>query len=145
MRVLFNLVISVVLFAVGAVVGVKRAIFLMGAERGVGVVQQMHAANAECGGKHKYACTRFTGDVRFVSKAGAEGNLSVSGGSVRGYDKPLTDSLLRPGSQVPVVFKPNDVKYAFRDTFVDLWMLPLGSLGGSGVFFLSALVRRRRR
>lgn len=145
MRVLFNLAVAAVLFLVGAGFSIKRAVFLMGAERTAGVVQQLHASNGTCGSKNsKYDCTKYSGDVRFTAKSGGEGFLSVEAGQARGYNQPVSRASRQPGSQVPVVYSPKDLKNAFHDTFFNLWGAPLGTFMFSGFFLVGAVSRRRR-
>ncbi len=142
MKHLFSIVLSIGLFLFGAGMSVKRGLFLMSAERANGQVESLTASNDRCGSKNsKHDCTKFSAKVNYSSAAGARGVISVAAGDARGYNQPVTRAALQPGSSVPVIFSSSDVTYAFRDTFFDIWVIPLGSLFGSGIFFVGALRR----
>ncbi len=141
---LFSLLISLALGITGLGLGAKRMWFLSSAERTSGVVEDLEGYNSRCGGKNsKYDCTKFSAAVKFTSKTGSAGHLTVDAGSTRGNDQSTTHASRPVGSNVAIVYDPNDVTEAFEDSFMALWMWPAGSLGASVLFLVSALRRRR--
>ncbi len=144
MRFIFSMITSVVLFLLGLGISAQRGMFLLTAERTSGTVSAIHGHNGRCGSKNNhYDCTEYQADVKYTSTKQEEAVIQVSAGSTRGHDQPMSHASLAVGAAVPVIYSKKDIKYAFRDSFFDLWALPIGSLFGSGVFFLGAFARRR--
>lgn len=130
-------------FAIGT--AAKRGIFLLSAKRTTGKVEQVTGSNSRCGSKNnKYDCTEYSAAVTYSSPSGEHGKLSVGAGSARGHDQPATKASLAVGGPVPILYSKKDINYAYRDSFGDLWGLPLGSFVGSAFCAIGAFFRRGR-
>ena len=143
MKRLFSVFLSIGLFVFGAGLGVKRGFFLLSAERTTGSVEAISASNGKCGSKsNKHDCTHFSANVVYSATNGTKGRISVGAGDARGHNQSVTLASLKPGTPVPVIYSPSDISNAFHDTFLDLWMIPLGSLLGSGFCMIGAIRQR---
>jgi hypothetical protein len=134
---------ALVLSALAAVVGVQRANFVSAAVPTSGIVADVEACNAYCGGKRPRACTKFTAIVEYTV-AGETRRLRTGAGLSRGRDEPVSEARYRAGEAFALRVHPI-TREALPDGFVGLWGLPLVLGLGGAVFTAFALFIRRRR
>lgn len=124
--------VGVVVLVVGAVVFVRTAQFVAGAERGTGTVIELSRGTNSEGGVTYYPVVRFTTSegeaIEFVSSTGSSPPFAV------------------PGDRVDVLYDPDDPYNAKLDGFLDLWLLPGGFVVMGGVLIgIAPLVRHHTR
>jgi hypothetical protein len=118
---------ALLLVALGFVV--ERVLFLQKAEQVTGVVSDISSYNDRCGrsGKHRrrYACTKYNATIDFTTLRGESVRLTVSAGSTRGQDRPISNASKRVNQSVAVVYDPDNPAKAYEDTLFGVWGVPI--------------------
>lgn len=138
--------LSMLALVAGALLGLRQADFLLGAEKATGKVSSISKRNDECGRRRdRYDCTRFTAKVRFASQSGQTGNISVAAGTARGHNAPVSKAQRREGDPVRVIFDPGYLARAYENTTWDVWGAPLFALIVHVAMLIGSMTEQRER
>ena len=141
-------VVAFLLLLVLAWFVVDRLLFLETAKRTSGRVVNVSAQNSSCGGRRShYSCTQFNAIVEYTPEGQSRPyHLSLSAGSARGHNQPVSRASLAQGGSVRVAYNPRDPEESYEDSFSGIWGTPiLVFVIQISSFFTSLTEPRRRR
>ena len=75
-----------------------------------------------------YPYTVYRAAITFISTRGESARFVAEGGRVRGHDQTLDRASMRWGERVPVLYGPENLEGACRDTIMDKWGAPADGL-----------------
>lgn len=122
-----------------------RIQFLSIAERVTGIVSNISAYNDRCWWKHKYDCTEFTATVDFMTLHWEKNNFSISWGSERGHNQPISYSSRRIGGAIAVAYDPANIERVYEDTLWGIWWTPIMAFFLQIISFISAFSEPKKR
>lgn len=100
-----------------------RIDFVWSSKTVMSTVEDVRAHNDVCGGKRKYACTKYDAKLVYLVND-VDYRIEVEAGRERGRNQPLSMADHRVGEAVQVAYDPRKPTRAYRNTWWDIWGAP---------------------
>lgn len=144
--------ISVLLLLGACATGFLTFEFTRSASTTDGIVTEVDARNATCGGKRSHSsgryrkrnrtdCTRYFATVQFDTANGERHSVRLAFGKSFGHDKPVANARQQVGTKVPLIYDPKDPSRVFENSVWALWGPTIMLLLAHVVVLLVSFVR----
>ena len=140
--------LSMILLLVAGAFALERLRFLRQAEKVQGTVTQIMASDGKSsGGKGRRSqdCTRFTAEIRFATRSGGTGRISIGAGSSRGHGQSISHADYRVSQTVPVVYDPRNMAKAYQNSLMGVWDIPIYILVAQFSALIASLSEARQK
>lgn len=121
---------------------IDRAHFVWTSQTVMSTVEKVTASNGRCGRKRRRNCTKFSALLKY-NVGGEIYRFSVSAGTARGHDQPLSRARHHANQPVQVAYDPRNPRHAYRDAVWDIWGAPILTFILQLCAFFGSLTERR--
>jgi len=122
-----------------------RVQFVLTAQSVTAVVDRVTSENDRCGRRRsRHNCTKYRATLSYEVQARRH-HISVSAGTQRGHNQPISRANYRSGDRVSVKYDPARPARAYRNTFWDIWGAPIFTFFAQIAVFVASFAEQRRR